>query len=261
MIARAWLFLGSCLMAVAASSAPVPRIAIIIDDLGYHLEVGRRAINLPGPVACAILPSTPRAASLAEAAFVSGKDVLLHLPLEPVSKEDQSEDPGGILLDMSRRQFATMFSADLESVPHAIGVNSHRGSMLTRHPGHMGWLMEELRTHGDLIFVDSYTTPKSVAMQLAQESGVPAVRRDVFLDPDRSPETTAREFARLKELARKNGTAVGIGHPYSSTLALLEREIPRLSSEGIELVSISELVLLQYDDMTGVVAQKKEETR
>jgi len=260
MIARAWLFLGSCLMAVAASSAPAPRIAIIIDDLGYHLEAGHRAINLPGPVACAILPSTPRATSLAKAAFVSGKDVLLHLPLEPVSKEDQS-DPGGILLDMSRGQLATIFSADLESVPHAIGVNSHRGSMLTRHPGHMGWLMEELRRHGDLIFVDSYTTPKSVAMQLAQESGVPAVRRDVFLDPDRSPETAAREFARLKKLARKNGTAVGIGHPYASTLALLEREIPLLSSEGIELVSISELVSLRRNDMIGVVAHNKEETR
>ncbi len=242
MIARFWLFLGIYLTAVAAASAPVPRIAIIIDDLGYHLEVGRRAINLPGPVTCAILPSTPRATSLAQAAFASGKDVLLHLPLEPVSKDNQS-DPGGILLDMSRDQFATTFLADLESVPHAIGVNSHRGSMLTRHPGHMGWLMEELRAHGDLIFVDSFTTHKSVALQLARESGVPAVRRDVFLDSDQSPEAVEREFVRLKELARNNGSAVAIGHPYPSTLALLEREIPRLSNEGIRLVSISELVL------------------
>ena len=242
MIGRLWLILAVCLVAMDAPSAPLPRIALIIDDLGYQLEAGRRSINLPGPVACAILPSTPRATMLAEAAFANGKDVLLHLPLEPVSKDSQS-DPGGIVLDMSRDQFATTFSADLESVPHAIGVNSHRGSMLTRHPGHMGWLMEELRRHGDLIFVDSYTTHKSVALQLARESGVPAVKRDVFLDPDRSPKTVEREFGRLKELARKNGAAVGIGHPYPSTLALLEREIPKLSDEGIELVSISALVL------------------
>jgi uncharacterized protein len=260
MIARFWAFPGFCLIAAAASSAPVPRIAIIIDDLGYQLEAGRRTINLPGPVACAILPSTPRAASLAEAAFANGKDVLLHLPLEPVSHENQS-DPCGILLDMSREQVATTFSADLESVPHAIGVNSHRGSMLTRHPGHMGWLMEELRTRGDLIFVDSYTTPKSVALQLAQESGVPAIRRDVFLDPDRSPETAEREFRRLKELARKNSVAVGIGHPYPSTLELLERELPKLANEGIKLVSISELVLLKHNDMTGAVTHKKEAVR
>ena len=242
MIGRLWPALGICLLSMNVSGEPVPRIAIIIDDLGYQLEAGQRSINLPGPVTCAILPSTPRATRLAEAAYANGKDVLLHLPLEPVSKDSQA-DPGGIMLDMSREQFAMTFSADLQSVPHAIGVNSHRGSMLTRHPGHMGWLMEELRTHGDLIFVDSYTTHKSIALQLARESGVPAVKRDVFLDPDQLPATVEREFGRLKQLARKNGSAVGIGHPYPSTLALLEREIPELGAEGIELVSISELVL------------------
>lgn len=257
---RLWLVLGICLTGMDASSEPLPRIAIIIDDLGYQLAAGHRSINLPGPVACAILPSTPRATTLADAAFANGKEVLLHLPLESASKETLS-DPGSIMLDMSREKFATTFSADLESVPHAIGVNSHRGSMLTRHPGHMGWLMEELRAHGDLIFIDSYTTHKSVALQLAHESGVPAVKRDVFLDPDQSPDTVQREFRRLKGLARKNGAAVGIGHPYPATLAFLEREIPGLVDEGIELVTISELVSLQQNDMTDVVARNKEEGR
>ncbi len=242
MIARLWPALGICLLGMHAASEPQPRIAIIIDDLGYQLEAGNRSINLPGPVACAILPSTPRATKIAEAAYANGKEVLLHLPLEPVASDSQA-DPGSLMLDMSREQFGDTFSADLDSVPHAIGVNSHRGSMLTRHPGHMGWLMEELRMRDDLFFVDSYTTHKSVALQLARERGVPSVKRDVFLDPDRLPDTVEREFGRLKELARINGTAVGIGHPYPSTLAFLEREIPRLADEGIELVSISELVL------------------
>ena len=207
MIGRLSPILGLCLLGMEASSEPQPRIAIIIDDLGYQTEIGQRSINLPGPVACAILPSTPRATKLAEAAFAHGKDVLLHLPLEPVSKDSQS-DPGGIMLDMSREQFANTFAADLESVPHAIGVNSHRGSMLTRHPGHMGWLMEELRMHGDLIFVDSYTTHKSVALQLARERGVPSVKRDVFLDPDRLPDTVEREFGRFPFGSRDRGRRV-----------------------------------------------------
>ena len=88
------------------------------------------------------------------------------------------------------------------SVPHAIGVNSHRGSLLTQHPGHMAWLMEEITERGNLIFVDSYTTHESIALRLAKESGVPAVKRDVFLDPDDSRETVVREFARLKKLGR-----------------------------------------------------------
>jgi len=253
MIGRIWIVLGISFVipgvAAEVPSGATPRIAIIIDDLGYQLEAGQRSIRLPGPVACAILPGTPRATSLADAAFGNGKEVLLHLPLESIL-QDKLTEPGGILLDMSRDQLAKTFSASLESVPHAIGVNSHRGSMLTRHPGHMAWLMEEIRIHGDLFFIDSYTTHKSVALQLARETGVPAVKRDVFLDPDRLPETVEREFMRLKKLSKKNGVAVGIGHPYPTTLALLEREIPKLREDGIELVSISELVLLHHEHMT-----------
>lgn len=225
---------------VQSPAADSPRIAIIIDDLGYQRAAGRRAVQLPGPVACAILPLTPRAAELAEAAHAAGKEVLLHLPLQSLG--EQEPEPGGIVLDMSRAQLAQTFDGSLRSVPHAVGVNTHQGSLLTQHPGHMQWLMQEIGADDRLFFVDSYTTVDSVALQLAREAGIAAVRRDVFLDPDRSPLTVAREFTRLKRLARERGMAVGIGHPYPATLALLERELPRLADEGIELLGIGEYV-------------------
>ncbi|MCP4300545.1 MAG: divergent polysaccharide deacetylase family protein [Gammaproteobacteria bacterium] len=229
------------LIASHTGAAGQPRVAIIIDDLGYHLEAGRRAIALPGPVAFAVLPGTPRATSLAKWAHERGKEVLLHLPLQ-ANSEDKDNEPVGIDLDMSREAVGTTFEAALNSVPHVVGVNGHRGSLLTRHPGHMQWLMEEIRARDGLFFVDSYTTVNSVAMQMATEVGVNAARRDVFLDPDRSPATVARQFERMKHLARKRGFVVAIGHPYKATLALLEKELPRLGDQGIELVTISELV-------------------
>lgn len=79
-------------------------------------------------------------------------------------------------------------------------------------------------------------------MQVATEAGVQSARRDVFLDPDRSPETVARQFERMKRLAKKRGFVVAIGHPYDATLTLLEEELPKLREQGIELVTISELV-------------------
>lgn len=234
----------AALLALAAGSAgAAPTIAIIIDDLGYELESGRRAVALPGPVACAVLPHTPRARVLAEAAHAAGKDVLLHLPLQPLGW-DGSAEPGGIVLDMSRGQLARAFHESLSSVPYAVGVNTHRGSLLTRHPGHMAWLMQEILAEGGLFFVDSYTTHRSIALGIAVESGVPAVKRDVFLDPDPSPATVAREFARLKRLARSEGMAVAIGHPHPATLALLERELPKLEGEGFRLVDLGTYVLL-----------------
>jgi uncharacterized protein len=236
----------------SAAGRDKPRIAIIVDDFGYQLAAGRRGVNLPGPVACAVLPQTPRAELLAEAAHTAGKEVLMHLPLQAVG--EQAAEPGGIVLDMSREQLARAFAGNLASIPHVIGVNTHRGSLLTRHPGHMHWLMEEIDAHGDLFFVDSYTTADSIALQLAFEYGVPAVRRDVFLDPDAAPTTVEREFARLKKLARVRGMAVGIGHLYPATLALLERELPRLASEGIELVSISDYVARSQSGMAPIYA-------
>lgn len=230
------LLAGSC----AAAETQPPRIAIIIDDLGYQKAAGERAIGLPGPIAFAILPNTPRDAYLARFAHAKGKEVLLHLPLQAV--QDRSAVGGSLLLDMSRQQFLQAFANSLEAVPHVVGINSHRGSLLTRHPGHMGWLMEEILDRGDLFFVDSYTTAESVALRVANENGVPALRRDVFLDPDPEPETLVREFARLKKLARQQGFAIGIGHPYASTLEFLESALPSLAEEGFDLVSISDLI-------------------
>lgn len=227
--------------AILDTAPDAPRIAIIIDDLGYALGRGRRAVLLPGPVACAVLPATPRGRLLAEMAHRHGKDVLLHLPLQSDARAGAAE-PGGIVLDMSRAQFSRAFAASLASVPHAVGVNNHRGSLLTRHPGHMGWLMEEIRARDGLFFVDSYTTHESVALELAREARVPAVRRNVFLDHERTPARLAAEFARLKRLARRDGYAVGIGHPYPETLGFLEQALPRLGDEGYRLVSVSDLV-------------------
>mgnify|MGYP001817066765 FL=1 len=235
--------LSAIVLLVAAFNvqAGQPRVAIIIDDLGYRLDAGQRAIALPGPVAFAVLPGTPRAVTLARSAHDNGKEVLLHLPLQ-ANADDKYEEPIGIDLDMSRDRLAKTFAEALHSVPHVIGVNGHRGSLLTRHPGHMQWLMEEIRARNDLFFVDSYTTAHSVALQMAIEAGVSALRRDIFLDPDPSPETVQRQFERMKVLAKTRGFVVAIGHPYDTTLAFLEEELPKLSEQGIELVRISELL-------------------
>lgn len=238
-----------CLWA-GASGADTPQLALVIDDLGNLGAEGRRVIALPGPVAVAILPGTPHAARLAERAHAAGKEVMLHLPLAAL--EDRALGPGGIGLDVTREEFLRILAADLASVPGALGVNNHMGSLLTQHPGHMAWLMEGLAARG-LFFVDSRTTERSVALQLADEAGVPAVARDVFLD-DEAEETAVRaEFERLVARAQQKGAALGIGHPYPATLAVLEAELPRLAERGVRLVPVRTLIARR-------AVQRQEET-
>ena len=226
---------------VTMAGAPAPRVALIIDDVGYRWAEGQRAVHLPGAVAIAVLPHATHSLALAREADGQGKEVVLHLPMQAI---EASEDPGpgALELDHTRAEFAAVFGADLAAVPFARGVSNHMGSLLTRHPGHMRWLMEELQAHGALFFIDSYTTAASVGLQVARENGVPALRRDVFLDDELAPAAIAVQWLRLLAEARTRGFAIGIGHPHAATLTLLERELPTLAAQGVTLVTLTSLL-------------------
>jgi hypothetical protein len=212
-------------------------IALVIDDLGETRRGGDRVVALEGPVACAVLPQTPYATHIAERAHAAGKEVMLHLPLQAVM-QSAATSVGTIRVDTTRHQLSRILDIDLEAVPHAAGVNNHQGSLLTQHPGHMRWLMEELSGRGDLFFVDSFTSNASVALRFAREFGVPSIRRDVFLDHEPTWDAIAGEFEKLKRMARSRGVAIGIAHPLDITLSYLEFVIPTLRAEGFELVPV-----------------------
>jgi polysaccharide deacetylase 2 family uncharacterized protein YibQ len=237
---RSLPFTTNVAMAVAANA---PAIAIIIDDMGNRAQRDRRAIHLPGAITYAFLPRTPHTPALARLTHELGKEVMLHLPMESMSRDKLG--PGGLHLDMTCSEFARQLGADLAAVPHVAGVNNHMGSLLTQHPGHMLWLMQELNKHGGLYFVDSYTTKASVAHQIAGENRIPNLRRDVFLDSDRNPEQIRFHFRRLLRKARDNGIALAIGHPFPETLAVLEAELPKLQTQGIRLLPVSKLIKRQ----------------
>lgn len=221
-----------------------PMIAVIIDDLGNQRLPGLRTIGLEGPIACAIMPHTAHATYLAEQAFMAGKEVILHLPMQPVEM-NRIAGPGEISLDTDRDELSYILEQDLRSVPHTVGVSNHMGSLITRHPGHMRWLMQELAQRGDLFFLDSFTTPDSVAYEIALETGIPAGRRHIFLDNIQTPAAVQFQFEQLKLRARRYGYAIGIGHPYPATLDYLQTELPALEQQGFQIVPVSRIIALQ----------------
>jgi len=221
-----------------------PMIAVIIDDLGNQRLPGLRTIGLEGPIACAIMPHTAQATYLAEQAFVAGKEVILHLPMQPIEM-NRIAGPGEISLDTDRDALAYILEQDLRSVPHTVGVSNHMGSLITRHPGHMRWLMQELAQRGNLFFLDSFTTPDSVAYEIALETGIPAGRRHIFLDNVQTQAAVQFQFEQLKRRARTYGYAIGIGHPYPATLDYLQTALPALEQQGFQLVPVSRIITLQ----------------
>ncbi len=216
------------------------RIAIIIDDLGDHWGHASRALELPGVVTYAVLPRTPYARRVAEQAHNLGREVMLHLPME--SRNGWDLGPGGLTTAMDEGALRQTLYENLQSVPHARGINNHMGSRLTRNRSSMSQLMQALADRGGLYFVDSRTTSGSVAALMAAEKGVPFTGRDLFIDNSREPSAIRTQLQQLLAVALKHGDALAIGHPYDETLAELETFLPQLAMHGVQLVPVSRMI-------------------
>ena len=228
---------------VGAYAADKPLyIAIIMDDMGSSAVRGERLIRLPGQLTYSFLPYTPYAVPLARDAHVLGKEVMLHLPMEPMGNENMG--PGGILSTMSRQQLRMAVRNALMAVPYVVGVNNHMGSLLTRSNKSMYWLMQELKTYDNLYFVDSRTHYATVAAQMAIRSHVKHVSRDVFLDHVVDKNTIDLQFKRLISKAKSSGFALAIGHPHILTIQALESWLSIIAESGIELVRVSDYIQL-----------------
>ncbi len=240
-----YLLLSSgALFSTAAYSekAHKPTISILIDDIGYKFNEDIRALALPGPVAYAILPHGPNTEKMSQLAFKKGKDILLHLPMQAeVMDKNEFLGPGALTLNMTREEFLKTLNINILAVPHLIGINNHMGSLLTQHPGHMQWLMDSIKNNGQF-YVDSLTSDNSVAARLAKENNVPYLTRDIFLDHKKGSKYVREQFKELIKIAKRNGSALGIGHPHASTIAVLSEVLQNVEQYGVKFVSIKSLV-------------------
>jgi hypothetical protein len=225
---------------LAQSGAKGPRLAIIVDDMGYDRAAADALFALPFPLTVSVLPHLPLSTEVAEEAYRRGDEVLLHLPMESESSEVKHEEPE-LRVGMSAGQVDSVVEGMLETVPHAIGVNNHQGSRATADPPLMQALMPALRQRG-LFFIDSRTTPATIAYDVAEGSGVRAASRRVFLDDTPTQEAILAQLKLAERDAIQNGSAIAIGHPHPATIAALTEEIPRLEARGIRLVFASAVV-------------------
>ena len=205
------------------------------------LKQAREVLSLPAKVTFAVMPGLPQSRKVAEMATQNNRDVLIHLPMEYRGKNGKPA-PGMLRSDMTPMEFLTTVSDDVASVPGAIGINNHEGSLLTENKEAMKFLMAELKAR-NLMFLDSLTSPKSVAYATAKEFGLKSAKRDVFLDNNSNdPASIQKQLDELVEVARKNGKAVGIGHPHPATINELRKWLADADSQGVKIVPMSKIV-------------------
>ncbi len=216
-----------------------PKVAIIIDDMGFKRRVPNQLLDLDLDLTFSFLPHGPHTEEQMKRAARLGRDIMLHLPMEA---RDSGWDPGpGCLLTaMNKKKIHTVFQDDLRTVPLAIGVNNHMGSRFTADPRAMAAVLDIIDQH-HLFFVDSLTAADSVAWKLARQKGIKTAKRNVFLDNNQDKEKIISQIDALISLARKQGSAIGICHPYPATFSALDSSQNKLRHQ-VKVVGVHFLV-------------------
>lgn len=236
------------------------KIAILIDDIGYDPGVLRRLLAIEAPLAFSVLPHIPHSRSSAEAVHRAGKEVLLHLPMEPHGYPDRNPGRGALFASMTAREIRKILEEDMKSVPRAEGINNHMGSKFMEEREPLRVVFDVLRGRG-LYFVDSVTTDASVARELAAEKNLRFAPRDLFIDDAEDRGWARVHLERLLDTRSEWNELLLIGHPYPETVAALEEMIPRFQSRGIEFVPLSALVESRQGPRTSGLDGNKNKNR
>ena len=219
----------------------VARLAIVIDDIGHDGRLAQRFLEIEGQLSFSVLPHGAFSERIARRVHKAGRDILLHLPMEPKGYPKVRPGVGALLMEMTDGELVQTLRKNLDSLPYISGVNNHMGSRLCEHEEKMRLVMRELKKR-NLFFLDSRTSKETKAYVVAQQLEVPAAKRDVFLDNIQNPKAIRSQMARLIQSARLKGRAIGIAHPHEVTLEVLKKMIPTLVGKGVELVPVSQIV-------------------
>ncbi|MBN1842406.1 MAG: divergent polysaccharide deacetylase family protein [Deltaproteobacteria bacterium] len=218
----------------------LPRVAIIIDDMGYDTKMASNFLELDGVLSFSVLPNSPFQQQIASAIHKMGRDVLLHLPMEPIEYPHVNPGVGALISSMSPEELLDQLNKNLDAVPYIVGVNNHMGSKLTQDSAKMRQIFTVLKKR-NLFFVDSLTSPKSHCLGAAKLLKLKFGRRNVFLDHVQDTKTIRFQIKRLVSVAKTRGYAIGIGHPYATTLEVLREDLPNIKRK-VDLVPVSQVV-------------------
>jgi polysaccharide deacetylase 2 family uncharacterized protein YibQ len=217
-----------------------PVVALVLDDFGYTKKNLETLKDMATPITIAVLPGAPYSKAVSSYAARNGIEVILHLPLEPESKDVRLEKDT-ITTGMDRETVEEIMARDLKDVNFVRGVSNHQGSRATRDEKLMTIVLEEVKKKG-LFFFDSLTTKRSVCRKVAEKEGVPYLRRDIFIDEEPDEDHIRLQMEKVEKLARGRGYVAAIGHERPETLKVLSEDIPAMKERGVEFVALSVIV-------------------
>lgn len=196
-------------------------IVIIMDDMGENLAAAQELLHLPFPVTLSIWPRSRHARQTAEMAQAAGREVFIHLPMQPLGRR-KDVGPHALMEGDSAERMTSIVQDARRRVPYAIGINNHMGSRVTSHNPTVSTLCTVLTSTG-LVILDSVTHPASLLYTAARKRALPSLRRHIFLDHQQDRRAVMAQLEKARHMARKQQVVVVIGHPHAITVQALRQ--------------------------------------
>ena len=219
-------------------------IAIIIDDFGNNGKGTEAMLNLNIPITVAIMPFLDSSIKDGEKANEKGFEIILHMPMEPISGKPSWLGPGAIKCAMTNQEIQLNINNALDELKWAAGMNNHMGSKVCQDRKSMEAILLTAKSKG-IYYIDSKTVENSIAAEVAEDLGVPYLARDIFLDNIKKQENVEAQLMKLANIALKRGYAIGIGHvgPEGGdvTVKAIKKMYPKISDKGVKFVYVSDI--------------------
>ncbi len=222
----------------------MPRLAIIVTGLGLSSAATENAIKLAKEVTLSFTPYGADLETDVAKTRGAGHEVLLDLPMEPISYPADDPGPHTLLTSLNPSDNIARLEWLLGRFKGYVGVINFMGSRFTVSPEALRPILHALKERG-LMFVDSRSTSKSVAAGLAKQMALPRALNDRFLDHEPTRGAIDQSFAEAEGTARARGVALVVARPFPVTLERLAAWLPMLESRGIEIVPVTALADIQ----------------
>jgi len=218
-----------------------PKIAFIIDDIGFRKNASIELKELNIPITGSILPNTPFAKEEAKLLNSYGLEEMIHLPMQAENSNIEHPRNVFVTINSTDREIKKLIKDAKKIIPFSKGLNNHMGSLITARRGIIKRVLKIVKKEG-LFFVDSRTSPKTVAYDVAKKIKIRTTYRDVFLDDIQTYSYSIDQIQKLIETAKNKGKAVAIGHPFETTFKAIKDSINDIYSNGIKIVFVSSLL-------------------
>ncbi|HAS79473.1 MAG TPA: hypothetical protein DCR90_01020 [Fusobacteriaceae bacterium] len=219
----------------------LPKLAILIDDVGMNTKNTTYFKKIDRSLSFASLPYLPKTEEATKILKDAGFEVILHMPMEGSNDILNCRTKGLIEESMTKKIIYDKFDGAIENVGEVKGFNNHMGSRFTNNSKKMRELLSYAKKK-DMFFIDSNTNSKKEGYKIAKELDIPTYYTSYFLDNSHKKEDIMKAIKVAVSLTKERKKLLVIGHYRKETAEAIYEMLDYIDNEGVELVSISEIL-------------------